>query len=111
MRNTFFTVRSFLLLALITIGNGTAVCRSAPPEKNEELVIVSPQKASPLERFSAREVRRYLYLRTERLLPILAERDKQAGGGWEIIVARKDQPILSKLVPENENVRSLSAGS
>ena len=45
----------------------------APAHGLEPVAIVSPDRASPLETLAAREVRRYVYLRTGRLLPIEPE--------------------------------------
>ena len=57
-----------------------------------ETTIVSPPKASPLETLAAREVRRYFYLRTGQLLPIVTTNRLPAGD--TIVVARKDRPLV-----------------
>ena len=63
--------------------------RAAVPE----IKIVSPRNASALESLAAREVRRYFYLRTGHLLPIVTAGAKLEGAA--VIVARKDRPIAS----------------
>jgi hypothetical protein len=55
-------------------------------------VILTPAKASPLETLAAREVRRYTYLRTGRLLPVVTSRP---AGVAAVVVARKGRPILA----------------
>jgi hypothetical protein len=59
----------------------------------EQTVIVSPYDASPLERLAAREVRRYVYLRTGRLLPIVSEPGASSRADL-ILVARKNRPLI-----------------
>jgi hypothetical protein len=56
----------------------------------KDTVIVCPAPASNLEAFAAREVRRYVFLRTGDLLPIV----EAASGGDAIVVARKDRDLL-----------------
>jgi hypothetical protein len=51
-------------------------------------VIVCPQDASPLTAFAAREVRRYVYLRTGDILPIV----ESAKDAHAIVVTEKDSP-------------------
>ena len=53
---------------------------------------MSPQAASPLEGLAAREVRRYFYVRTGVLLPIVAQSDAP-----QIVVARRDRPLVRAL--------------
>jgi hypothetical protein len=66
---------------------GTALASAAPPGPPiEPAAVVSPEGATALEAFAAREVRRYLYVRTGRLLPLAAE-----APGSSIVVARRDR--------------------
>jgi hypothetical protein len=57
-------------LAACTSGCAAAAARPAPPEA-APCTIVSPEGASFVEALAAKEVRRYVYLRTGRLLPII----------------------------------------
>jgi hypothetical protein len=70
----------------------TPVSAVPPALRVEPLAVVSPAGVSPLEAFAAREVRRYVYVRTGRLLPIEA-----AARGPAIVVARRDRPALRAL--------------
>jgi hypothetical protein len=54
--------------------------------------VVSPAEASPLEAFAAREVRRYVYVRTGRLLPVATE-----AAGPAVVVGRRDRPAVRAL--------------
>jgi len=51
---------SFVSFVILTFGIGTPVTCSAA----EPITIIEPQKAEVPERLAAREIRRYLYLRT-----------------------------------------------
>jgi hypothetical protein len=68
-------------------GGGAARSAGVP-----QIKIVSPPNASALETLAAREVRRYFYLRTGSLLPIVTA--DTAPEGAAIIVARRDRPIV-----------------
>lgn len=52
-------------------------------------VILCASDASPLEQYAAREIRRYTYLRTGQMLPIVAEMDR--GKDTAIVVMNKDR--------------------
>jgi hypothetical protein len=69
---------------------------SAVPFPEGDLAIVTPRRASDLERLAAREIRRYLYLRTGRLLPIL-EAAEALPVRAAVVVAQKDQPLVKAL--------------
>jgi len=60
-------------------------------------VILSPPGASRLERLGAHEVRRYIYLRTGRLLPLVSE-PAAAEKADVILVARKDRSLVQEAV-------------
>ncbi|MBI5091085.1 MAG: hypothetical protein HZB26_01415 [Candidatus Hydrogenedentes bacterium] len=78
-----FTIPLFVLTALVA---------SATPVP--ETVIVIPKSASALERFAAHEVRRYVYLRTNQLLPLTVS----PTSGQAIVLGRKDQSTAKSLV-------------
>jgi hypothetical protein len=63
----------------------------------ESITIVEPQKAELPERLAAREIRRYLYLRTGALVPIAAARSERPSGP-SIIIGHKDQPVVSAVI-------------
>lgn len=80
-------VKSCLLVVL-----GTTATAAWPAK----VTIVTPTDASKLETLAAREVMRYVYLRTGALMSI-APREK-APAGEAIIVARKDRPVVARAV-------------
>ncbi|MEN6336261.1 MAG: malectin domain-containing carbohydrate-binding protein [Phycisphaerales bacterium] len=86
---SFLTILS-LSAALVCEVLDPAVCSA-----DEPITVVEPQEAEPLEHLAAREVRRYLYLRTGRLDSIATAGQLPAGAS--IAVARKDRPVIRSL--------------
>lgn len=80
---------SIALLALALAG-AAASARAAEP------AVYVPANASALERLAAKEVRRYAYLTTRKLLPIVTLAARPPAGSG-IVVARKDRPIAVAL--------------
>ena len=90
--NTRLPRISSLFGALLFQGLLATAC-SAVAAHAKEAVILSPRDASPLERLAAREVRRYIYLRTQRLLPIISDPGAVQRAD-AILVARKDRALI-----------------
>ncbi|HSW45388.1 MAG TPA: hypothetical protein VLM89_07450, partial [Phycisphaerae bacterium] len=61
-------------------------------------VIIQPAAALPLEQLAAREVRRYVYVRTGELLPIQTDERPAPATGARIVLGSKDQPEVRNLV-------------
>ena len=80
-----------MILAVASIGFGSTASRL----EGAELSIVSAKAGSPLEKLAAREIGRYVYLRTG-VLASMANDDKLPPRDC-IVVARKDRPILATL--------------
>src|ERR1035438_7653297 len=57
-------------------------------------IIMWPREASWMEQLAAREVRRYVYLRTGRLLPMMTQPAGLFPTGNLIVVGRKDRPLI-----------------
>ncbi len=74
-----------------------ARCETAAPA-----TIVSPVGGSFAEKLAAKEVRRYVYLRTGKLLPIVAadihHRQVHVPAGRLVVVARKDRPEVTAIL-------------
>ena len=88
MSRTALTVLlSFAALALTCSAGEAAGTPAAPPVT----VVVAPD-ASPLEALAAREVRRYVYLRTGRPLPIARTKTLPANGDC-IVLAQTGSPL------------------
>ena len=84
-------IRIAMLMSLAVLMVGCASSADRPPAKDVQ--IVCAPNASPMETLAAREIRRYVYLRTGQLLPITAT----APDGDQIVVARKDRALASRL--------------
>lgn len=70
---------------------------AVPEAAAESITVVEPQQPGSPERLAAREVRRYLYLRTGQVLPIVAS-EWQRPLGRSIVVAHKDQPVFGAVL-------------
>ena len=68
--------------------------------------IVSPQDASYPEALAAKELRRYLYLRTGELLPVVRSNGKLPSKVGLIVVGRKDRRIIKTLAAGNTPLKS-----
>jgi len=91
----------FLVLGMVSVlGWLGGPFAASGQEAAKELVIVCPRDASPLEVLASREVCRYVYLRTLKLLPIVASGGLPQGGGGGFVVARKDRPIVAALAAD-----------
>jgi Malectin domain len=82
-----------------------ALCGGSPAADADRAVIVRAGDAPPLESLAAREVRRYVYLRTGTQLPIA----EAAARGQAIVIAQPDSPLLEPLA-EDEEIQAVIAG-
>src|SRR4030042_1600558 len=67
---------------------------SACSSNKKYKIIISPS-ATPAEILASKEIRRYIYLRTDKLLPINQTNSPVQSGNC-IIISNKDQEILKK---------------
>jgi hypothetical protein len=82
--------------AILGLTIGIAHAESATP-----FAVVCAKNASSAEILAGKEVRRYVYLRTDTLLPILADPTTNADDAW-IVVGSKDQPTVQSLLSDDE---------
>ncbi len=94
-----------LFLAIVSLGLVLPGHASSAAARTE--AILSPRDASFMETLAAHEVRRYTYLRTGKLLPILPTQDAAPQAGRVIIVARKDRPLVQTLASQFQQERVL----
>jgi len=95
---------SLLSLVIPTSGHFDSVARAAAAS----LTIVEPQNAAGPERLAAREIRRYLYLRTGELVPIVSARNGLPSGG-SIVLGHKDQPLVKTVARSDAQVAAAVA--
>ena len=90
--------KSSLLPAIFLIA--IASCQRAKPASAQQetpVTIVYSSQASGVERLAAKEIRRYLYLRTGKLLPIVRyDRNMDFKTGL-IVIGRKDRVIIKRI--------------
>jgi len=88
-------------LAACAAGCAAEAARPAAPQPPAAAAppctIVVPQGASYAEALAAKEVRRYVYLRTGRLLPIVEGLKTLPEGGDLIVVATENRRLLSDI--------------
>ncbi len=72
-------------------------------------VIITSKQSSYAEALAAKEIRRYVYLRTDKLLSIVKSDGDIADISF-IAVAEKDRDIVKKLTGSNEKTKTIAAG-
>ncbi len=82
------------VLSLLALNVGTLCAEPA-----DSIAICRVEDASPAEKLAAKEVRRYIYLRTGKLLPILDTLSQKPDGGL-IVIGVKDQPVVQSLLSD-----------
>jgi hypothetical protein len=80
------------------------------PAAVDKLNIVCPSDATLPERLAAKEVRRYLYLRTDKLLPIVQSGGKLPSENSLIVVGQKDRAAIKTAIGKNKRLRASVAG-
>ncbi|MEA1996070.1 MAG: hypothetical protein U9N45_00445 [Gemmatimonadota bacterium] len=68
----------------------------------KSLVIVAPQDASFAEALAAKEIRRYFYLRTGKLIPVVRGLGAGRLRGGLIVVGGRDRPVVKALLDRQE---------
>ncbi len=94
------TSRSSIAPLLIVLASLSFV--PAPCLGTGKVVIVEPAQADPPERLAAREIRRYLYLRTDALVPIVGGNAGLSADADQIIVATSrpmEGGLVKSLIP------------
>jgi hypothetical protein len=88
---------TLLVPFIVLLVLGANYCQGAQPAtvSFRETVIQSPTEGALMEKLAAREVRRYLYLHTGRLLPVVTE--SPSGRRDEIVVARNDRLAVKEM--------------
>ena len=71
----------------------------------DTVTIVSPKDATLTERLAAKEIRRYLYLRTGELLPIVQSKRKLSLKTDLIVIGQKDRDIVKKLISKDVRLK------
>jgi len=98
----------FLIPALLFISLASTGCSvNRQVDANASTVtIVSPYGATTAEYLAAQEVRRYVYLRTGKLLPIVRSDNNLPSNTSFIVVGQKDRPAVKRMIAENAELTS-----
>ena len=96
MKKNIFFFMSILLCVL-------CVCLSCSTTRQDAadtviITIVSPSNATTAESLAAKEVRRYVYLRTGKLLPVVRSENQLPDGTNLIVIGQKDRPAVKTLI-------------
>lgn len=84
---------------------GTAM----PAAAEENAIIVYPKDSALTELGSAREIRRYLYLRTNRYVPVTAAERRPLQKAVLILVGQKDKPLVRQVIENDTELGSTVA--
>ena len=98
-RDTWLITAAQVLIVLMLTG-----CQRLQSNEAEQagraIIVISPE-ASALERLAAKEVRRYLYLRTGRLLPVILCNSSPPSKSTLIVIGQKSRPAIKTLIDGN----------
>ncbi len=86
-----------LFAAAMVSACATRLSSGIDAAESEPVCIVSPRDASVLETLAAREVRRYVYLRTGKLLPIVRAAETLPESAVALVVAQKERAVVRRL--------------
>jgi len=103
---------SLLTLALLTLPLILISCHTSETDVStvaDDVTIVSPSDATAAENLAAKEIRRYLYLRTGKLLPIVQSKDKLPSKTALIVIGQKGRPAIKALSGKNKKLASAVA--
>jgi hypothetical protein len=100
---------NFLTLVVFSLSMALISCSPNHEHKINvsNITIVSPSDATTVECLAATEVRRYMYLRTGKLLPIVQNDKKLPPKTPLIIVGQKDRPAVKTITDKNPELISL----
>jgi hypothetical protein len=100
MRKTCLLMAVFLM-ALI----GCQKARLASAQQQTSIIIVYSSQASEIERLAAKEIRRYLYLRTGKLLSLIESDEKLSSTSGLIIIGQKDRRIVQNVLKKDRTLK------
>jgi alpha-glucuronidase len=72
-----------------------------------DITIISPSGPAPTQNLAAKEIRRYLYLRTGTLFTILQTNNRPPVKNSLIIVGQKDSPVIMSMTARNLQLSSI----
>ena len=97
---SFLNLSIFLILSICISFNTLNAAVS-------DISIISPNEATPNEHLAAKEIHRYLYLRTGKLFTISKVNDRPPRKNSLIIVGQKDSPVIKTMTARNTTLSSM----
>ncbi len=99
----------YTALALwLLIGTGcTRMSSNSGPVEKHAIAIVAPTQATDVENLAAKEIRRYLYVRTGQLLPIITSDDLPKSPLGCIVVGAKQRTLLASTIQDTEGLSGM----
>jgi hypothetical protein len=97
----------FLILTLLSLPLISISCHTSETDvldAADDVTIVSPLDATAAENLAAKEIHRYLYLRTGKLLPIVLSKNKLPSKTSLIVVGQKDHPAVKALSDKDKKL-------
>jgi alpha-glucuronidase len=97
-----------LMLAVFSLSPGLISCSLNREQRADvsNITIVSSSDATTTECLAAKEIRRYVYLRTGKLLPIVRNSKNLPSKTPVIIVGQKDCPAVRAITDKNPELAS-----
>jgi len=103
---------SLLTLALLSLPLILISCHRYEADVStvaDDVTIVKPSDATAAENLAAKEIRRYLYLRTGKLLPIVQSNNKLPSKTSLIVIGQKCRPAIKALSGKDKKLASAVA--
>jgi hypothetical protein len=94
------------LVFMLLVSTGGTIGTVSASAAGDAVTIVSPKDATETERLAAKEIRRYLYLRTGKLLPIVRSGRKLPSKTDVVVVGQKNQPAIKALIRKDAKLMS-----
>ena len=100
-------MRRIIFLLAFELLTSVSACRAAAQtQPDKPLVILTSSNPAEIERMAAKEIRRYLYLRTGQLITIAAENTVKLN--CAIVIGRKDSEIIAEYTQTSGEIKSLA---
>jgi len=99
----------FLTLTLLSILLISISCHTSEADVlnvADNVTIVCPSGVMAAENLAAKEIRRYLYLRTGNLVPIVQSKNKLPSKTSLIVIGQKNRPAVKTLIAKNTELAS-----
>ncbi|MEI8042463.1 MAG: malectin domain-containing carbohydrate-binding protein [Verrucomicrobiota bacterium] len=98
-------LRSIVSAGVVFLLVGAQLRLQADSLSGAKVAVVCPRQSSCLEQLAAKEIRRYLYLRTGRLVPVINATGELPAGMDLIVLGRKETKLVQTVVQGDASLR------